>query len=524
MLLPYVFSLTTLTAASVAASESVSGKFSFYTPSWEAWDEHAIRWSSWKSPTFSAIFKPETELELSQGMGFLSRNNMSYLATKNAGHGNTPTLGAYQDVVQLNLENFRQVTMNDDYTVTVGGGAKWMDIIPVLHNAGREMTVGSFPCVGVHGVVLGGGMGRLMGTYSLTSDGLRRAKVALWNGTIVEASEEKNADLFWAIRGAGHNFGVVLESTFETWPDKGGLHYNADMVFTDDSLEGVINVANRVIEEGLDPAVGLIIGYVFNTDFMKPLLVVNIVFAHDEKAGRELVANFASTPEGAEQPITQLFFKDTMLTFAELGSGAAVPGVCDGNQNQDLYTASSPTMFDTAAMKTVYESFGEIIASHPIANASILLFETTSRKAIAEFPADYTAYAHRGKLGTNAIIQMTWDGDASNDDVNTALDSWGKETRNLLAKPEISGYDRPYVYINYANDDEPLSALYGYDDWRHQKLTELKRKYDPHGFFNAYRPIPTDMAGWEHKEESAKWSINIPFLGKQFPGGNKEEL
>ncbi|KAL4778874.1 FAD-binding domain-containing protein [Aspergillus varians] len=521
--LTYASGLTTLTAASiVVASDSVSGKFSFYTPSWEGWDEHAMRWSSWKAPTFSAIFKPETESELSQGMAFLSRNNMSYLATKNSGHGNSPTLGAYQDVVQLNLEKFRHVAINQDYTVTVGGGAKWMDLIPVLHSAGRELTVGSFPCVGVHGVVLGGGMGRLMGTYSLTSDALRRAKVALWDGTIVEASEEENSDLFWAIRGAGHNFGVVLESTFETWPDKGGLHYNADMVFTDDSIEGVLTVANRVIEEGLDPAVGLIIGYVFNTDFMKPLLVVNIVYAHNEEAGRQLVSNFAPTPEGAENPIRQLFFNETMLTFAELGSGAAVPGVCDGNQHQDLYTASSPTMFDISTMKQVYESFGALIQANPAGNSSILLFETTSRDAIAAFPSDYTAYGHRGKLGTNAIIQMTWDGADDDSVLDAALDTWGKETRDLLAQPKVSGYDQPYVYINYANDDESLSAVYGYESWRHQRLTELKKKYDPHGFFNAYHPIPAEIGGWDPREKSSKWSI--PFLGKQVAGVLKEEL
>lgn len=116
--------------------------------------------------------------------------------------------------------------------------------------------------------MLGGGMGRLMGKYGLMSDALRHVKIALWNGTIVEASDNVNQDLFWGLRGAGHNLGVVIESTLETWPDLGGMHYNADMVFTDDSIEGVLNIAKKFIEDGLDPEVGLILGYVFDTQSM----------------------------------------------------------------------------------------------------------------------------------------------------------------------------------------------------------------------------------------------------------------
>lgn len=112
-------------------------------------------------------------------------------------------------------------------------------------------------------------MGRLMGKYGLISDALIRAKVALWNGTIVEASENVNSDLFWGLRGAGHNFGVVVESTYKTWPDQGGMHYNADMTFTDDSVEGVVEISRKIIENDLDPYLFLILGYVFDASAKK---------------------------------------------------------------------------------------------------------------------------------------------------------------------------------------------------------------------------------------------------------------
>lgn len=52
-----------------------------------------------------------------------------------------PTLGDYQDVVQINLENFRYAVVNSDHSITLGGGAKMVDLVPTLHKAGREMSM-----------------------------------------------------------------------------------------------------------------------------------------------------------------------------------------------------------------------------------------------------------------------------------------------------------------------------------------------------------------------------------------------
>nr|CAQ58439.1 putative dehydrogenase [Sordaria macrospora] len=440
-------------------------------------------------------------------VAYLAKTKQRFLATKAGGHGNSPTLGTtYNEVVQVNMENFRHVIFGKDgdkVTVTVGGGARMQDIIPRLHAEGREMTVGSFPCVGTHGVLLGGGMGRLMGKHGLMIDSLLRIKVALWNGTIVEASESSYPDLFWGIRGAGHNFGVVVESTFKTYPDEGGMHYNADMVFTDDSIDGVLETAMEVIEAGLEPSVFLILGYLFDETAMKPVLFINIVSAHDTEAGKSVSARFASS---SSQGITRVHFNETLITFAELGSGAALPGVCANSLSQDLYTASSPSLFSPESMKAVYASYASFISANPAANRSILLFEAASPHVIASVPDDATAYPHRGKMVTNAIIQVTWDDES----LNEVADAWGRETRNLLARPENSGYEKLYAYINYANRDEPLQALFGYEEWRWEKLSKLKREYDPEGYFDGYHGIPRVVEGWYGKEAAGAGSMQKP--------------
>ena len=249
------------------------------------------------------------------------------------------------------------------------------------------------------------------------------------------------------------------------------------------------------------------------TDFAlhQPVLFVNIVYAHNEKEGRRIADMFASSPEDAKNHITRNSFVESNMDFSELGSGKAIPGVCDLNLKNTLYTASTPTIFDAGAMRAVYESYGAFVRDNPGANRSILLFEAASGKALEAFPDDYSAYAHRGRMTTNVIIQATWDED-DDGTVAEAANVWGKGARDVLAKPEVSGYDRLYAYVNYANRDEPLAALYGYDEKRQRRLTHLKQKYDPHGFFNAYRPLPSEMSGWD-----------LP-TASEVPSSNKDEL
>ena len=113
---------------------------------------------------------------------------------------------------------------------------------------------------GSTGAMLGGGLGRLQGLHGLTSDALRKVRMALWNGTIIEASDEVNQDLFWGIRGSGQNYGIVIESTYETWPaTNGGMYYNADMIFTKDSVERIMEITNNLTTPALDAKLGFVI-------------------------------------------------------------------------------------------------------------------------------------------------------------------------------------------------------------------------------------------------------------------------
>jgi hypothetical protein len=84
----------------------------------------------------------------------------------------------------------------------------------------------------VAGATLGGGIGFYSGIYGVISDSLLSADIVLPSGELVEASNHKNADLFWALKGAGSNFGVVTSLTFQVYDSPNtGMVMNADMIF-----------------------------------------------------------------------------------------------------------------------------------------------------------------------------------------------------------------------------------------------------------------------------------------------------
>lgn len=112
-----------------------------------------------------------------------------------------------------------------------------------------EAVTGTCECVGVTGAMLGGGHGTLQGQYGLLSDQLISARVVLANGTAVTASKDENPDLFWALQGAGHNFGIVTEFTYKIYDARvNDTWILEELVFTGDRLEELFEVHNRLME------------------------------------------------------------------------------------------------------------------------------------------------------------------------------------------------------------------------------------------------------------------------------------
>ena len=119
-------------------------------------------------------------------------------------------------------------------------GARWAEVAAALQPYGWALSSGDYGGVGVGGLATAAGVGWLAREHGLTIDHLRAAEMVLADGTVVRVSADENPDLFWAIRGAGANFGVVTSFDFEV-DEVGDVGWAQFVVGADDPADLLVN-------------------------------------------------------------------------------------------------------------------------------------------------------------------------------------------------------------------------------------------------------------------------------------------
>src|SRR5271170_3146420 len=158
-----------------------------------------------------------------------ARDNKLPIAIRGGGP-NGPGLGSVDDGLVIDLSTMKGVRVDPaNKTVRVGAGCTTGDVDHATHAFGQAVPFGIISTTGVAGLTLSGGHGYLSRQYGLAIDNLIEADVVLPDGSFVTASETENADLLWALRGGGGNFGVVTSFLFRTHPVS--MVYGGPIVF-----------------------------------------------------------------------------------------------------------------------------------------------------------------------------------------------------------------------------------------------------------------------------------------------------
>ena len=140
------------------------------------------------------------------------------IAVRGAGHHGAG-FGTVDDGLVIDLGRLRGIRVDPlETTVRVEPGCTLADLDHATHAFGLAVPTGIFGTTGVAGLTLGGGVGHLTRKHGLTIDNLLEADVLLASGEVVTASATANAELFWALRGGGGNFGIVTSFLFRAHP------------------------------------------------------------------------------------------------------------------------------------------------------------------------------------------------------------------------------------------------------------------------------------------------------------------
>jgi FAD/FMN-containing dehydrogenase len=177
------------------------------------------------------VVLPEGPDDIARTLDFARAQHLE-ISVRSGGHdvfgASTTATGVVIDLSRMNAVSFDPATG----IARAGAGARSGELIVVGAAHGRAPVLGMHPHIGLGGVTLGGGIGWLCGAYGAAVDHLFAVDVVTADGRMVRANAQENADLFWALRGGGGNFGVVTAFTYQMQPVTqvlaGAVSYKAD--------------------------------------------------------------------------------------------------------------------------------------------------------------------------------------------------------------------------------------------------------------------------------------------------------
>lgn len=256
-----------------------------------------------------------------------------------------------------------------------------------------RIETGSCSCVGILGAALGGGIGPYQGVHGLLLDDLESATIVTGSGEIVAASEDEHCDLFWGLRGAGQNFGIVTSATFRIHDQtNGGMALNGDFVYPASSKEVIFDLVDSLAQNQPDELsiFGIIM---FDRLTQQTVLMMSAIYVGPEEKGMEYIRRFT-----AHNPLRQSV---SMLPWNRLikdnrfgvDAMACMKGGNHSILGLNLYK------FDATTFVGLVDKFDSFYAENPNLAASILVLELFPNTATMRIPDEATSYPHRDALG-----------------------------------------------------------------------------------------------------------------------------
>jgi FAD/FMN-containing dehydrogenase len=182
-----------------------------------AWDQTRQTFNLVQDQRPVAIALPRDAREVAEAITFAREHNLR-VAPQATGHNAGP-LGDLSTTLILNTSELTGVEIDAAARrVRVGAATKWEKVTPQLSELGLAALHGSSPDVGIVGYAAGGGLGWLGRKYGLHTNSVTAFEIVTADGRLLRADAEHHADLFWAQRGGGGNFGVVTSVEFEVFP------------------------------------------------------------------------------------------------------------------------------------------------------------------------------------------------------------------------------------------------------------------------------------------------------------------
>jgi FAD/FMN-containing dehydrogenase len=382
------------------------------------------------------------------------------LTVRSGGHGFwKPEAGG----LTIDLRNLASIEVGepsgDGRIVRIGAGAQWGEVAAALAPHGIAISAGDTASVGVGGLTVGGGIGLLVRDRGLAIDQLRGAQLVTADGGVLEVSDTENAELFWAVRGGGGNFGIVTRLDFAAAPLEGVLAGEL-------SVDGDQAELLRAVRDTLETAPRALTVTYMDVPPMDPSAPAGarlaVTWAGTDPAALAAVLQPIMSVDGVQGEAVRIAYGDALITMPH-----------------DVDEPNPPMLSVNGLFAELDDALIDRLVAFRRAHAAAVVFLRSLGGAHGDVAQDASAFPARS---------ASWFVMAVAFDIPGLLDDAEREK----ARSELAAIaqGRLAAYANFADpSSNPDAAVFSEPEaWA--RLRALKAKWDPQNLFAGNHNIP----------------------------------
>ncbi|KAJ5200082.1 FAD binding domain protein [Penicillium cf. griseofulvum] len=433
--------------------------------------EHVVpRWSTYKEPSYIATITPASEEDVQNIITTASSHQIPFFVT-GGGHSVKVGFAKVQNAVNIDMSNFKTIDLDmANNLVTVGSGVENGPVYDLLSSVGKETPLTDDRCVNTVGPTLGGGLGVLYGTHGLLLDALVSVRLVTASGDAITVSSTEYPDLFWAIRGAGFNFGAVTSATYRLYDQTNhGTRIQADFKHSPASNRSLIELFHTLDNE-CPPELYTSMVFSYNRTLHQPSISSTLSFVGPPSAAQPWIDKFlAIDPIEASIKIIPWHQRDE-------------PGepLCARGDHYSVYDVGLRKT-DPAVLETYLNRLTEFSASNIWFDSKMVMERHATDAVQAKPESERGVYPWRDTKYVVYFLTKT-----PTAEYDRAVNAFMQPVRREFH--ETMGFDTLHVYVNQAFGDEGPGAWYGAHNL--PRLVALKQQWDPDNKFGAGAPVP----------------------------------
>ncbi|KAM0427104.1 hypothetical protein ACHAQK_012211 [Fusarium lateritium] len=433
-------------------------------------------WSAMQSDVNPyCIFKPQKPTQISV-LVLLARLARCPFAAKSGGHAAFAGASSVEDGITVSFANLKDVSLSKDKKIApIGPGNIWGVVFEELAKSDVTVIGGRIHNIGVGGLTTGGGISYFSNLYGWACDNVESYEVVLANGLIVKASATNHPDLYWALRGGGNNFGLVVKFNLKTVPLPKGEMWGGSRLYTEDKFPKVTDALFNIVKNSeKDPKAGLFVVFNYSGGYK---IVMSTLYYAEPGAGEATIwndfNNIKAISDTTKDRNLPAWVKETM--------NDSPPG------HRQMYYAIS-TKVDRDILDFARDYFYKTVptvADIPGILPCIVVQGITTPQIKHMRKNGGNALGIDAKDGPLFIIQLAvwWENKVD----DNAIYSWMSDVLETISKTaKARGVDNNYVYMNYGSEFQDVIATYGATN--KAKLKDIAKKYDPQQVFQLLQP------------------------------------